>query len=318
MEDPRNHLTMETAAFGYLDEKPLLSAEEKVDPRLGKITIRQLLHHSGGWDRDKSGDPMFDHSIDFAELAHRAPPTDPRTMVRGMMGKALDFDPGERKAYSNFGYCVLGRIIEKASGMTYENYVKEKVLAPMGITDMYVGRTLESGRGAREVRYYQDDDGEAMSIFPTGPRKAPNPYGTWCLETMDAHGGWVATAVDMARFITSVDHFLKPESMELFVERPAVTTKERVGGAYYACGVMAKPFHDGGRTTYSLWHDGSLPGTFAFLVRRHDGVTWAVLFNQRAVDGKKLADIAIDKELHRAADSVREWPTGDLFQNNHR
>ena len=106
--------------------------------------------------------------------------------------------------------------------------------------------------------------------------------------------------------------------MELFVERPTVATKERVSGAYYACGVMARPFRDGGATNYNLWHDGSLPGTYSLLVRRHDGVTWVVLFNQRAVEGKKLADLAIDPELHRAADSMTEWPTRDLFQNNHR
>jgi hypothetical protein len=58
-----------------------------------------------------------------------------------------------------------------------------------------------------------------------------------------------------------------------------------------------------------------MPGTFTLLVRRADGVTWAALFNQRSLD-KKLPDDAIDAALHRAADSVREWPREDLFKES--
>ena len=53
-----------------------------------------------------------------------------------MLGQPLDFAPGTKYAYSNFGYNVLGRIIERRSGMSYGEYVKQEVLAPAGITDM--------------------------------------------------------------------------------------------------------------------------------------------------------------------------------------
>jgi CubicO group peptidase (beta-lactamase class C family) len=52
-----------------------------------------------------------------------------------MAGRPLEFDPGTQTTYSNFGYLVLGRIIEKASGRSYEDYVKAEILEPLGITD---------------------------------------------------------------------------------------------------------------------------------------------------------------------------------------
>jgi hypothetical protein len=70
-----------------------------------------------------------------------------------------------------------------------------------------------------------------------------------------------------------------------------------------------------GKANY--WHTGSLPGTYTLLVRRHDGVSWAVLFNQRSEDDK-LPDSDIDPALHRAADAVRQWPKFDLFANYRR
>ena len=76
--------------------------------------------------------------------------------------------------------------------------------------------------------------------------------------------------------------------------------------AYYACGWEVGTFKDG---TMNTWHNGSLPGTSALLVRRNDGLTWAVLFNSRHIPGQKdePADL-IDALMHAAADAVEKWP----------
>jgi CubicO group peptidase (beta-lactamase class C family) len=96
------------------------------DQRLSTITIWQLLHHAGGWDRDLSGDPLGMVSKVEAAL-HVSPRVTCSQIITYMLTQKLDFNPGERYAYSNFGYCILGRVIEKVSGKRYEDYVREVV-----------------------------------------------------------------------------------------------------------------------------------------------------------------------------------------------
>src|SRR5690606_22434583 len=102
--------------------------------------ILHLLQHRGGWDRDKSFDAMF-QSVRFAQTLGIDSPAKANDVIRAMQSVPLDFEPGERYAYSNYGYCLLGRVIEKFSGQSYEDYVKEHVLAPTGVTAMCVGGT---------------------------------------------------------------------------------------------------------------------------------------------------------------------------------
>src|SRR6185437_11102169 len=107
----------------------------------------------GGWDRDLSGDPIG-RAIQIADALGVPPPARPVDIVRYMVGRPLDFDPGARHAYSNLGYLVLGRIIEALTGEKYEAHVKQQVLKPLGIHAARLGRTLPENRAAGEVKYY--------------------------------------------------------------------------------------------------------------------------------------------------------------------
>jgi N-acyl-D-amino-acid deacylase len=290
-------LDLEAKAFTLLDIDL-----GKADPRLVDITIRQLLEHRGGWDRERSGDPMF-RPFDIATELGVALPPSPGDIVRFMSTKPLDFDPGARHAYSNFGYCVLGRVIEKITGKSYEEYVRDAVLAPMGITGMRLGKTLPEGRAPREVHYYPVTGAQARPVFGSlKSKEVPWPYGGFCLESMDAHGAWLASAPDLVRFACSIDRVLDAKSRATMVERPANLAK---GPTYYACGWMVRPV---GAGKMNVWHNGSLPGTSTLLVMRHDGLVWAALFNDRSRGEGK-----IDPALHVAADAVADWPRGNLF-----
>lgn len=313
-----NHLDLDAPAFDVLKLAPILEPGAVMDARLKKISIRQLLHHSGGWDRDKSFDPMF-RSKKIAETLRFPGPPDATAIVRYMLGQPLDFEPASRYAYSNFGYCVLGRIIETVSGQSYERFVKEAVLQPLGIKNMRLGASLPEGRAEGEVHYYTPNNATGPSVFPGVAKKVPLPYGTFCLEAMDAHGGWLASAVDLARLVAALDEaghkpLLKPDTMKIIFNRPAAplwrTDDGKPQDYYYACGWLVRPNGKNGRPNY--WHNGSLPGTYSLLVHRGDGLAWAVLFNQRSND-PKLPDSAIDPALHRAADAVTNWPDIDLF-----
>ncbi|MCP3694044.1 MAG: beta-lactamase family protein, partial [Planctomycetaceae bacterium] len=98
--------------FTILKPKPVFeNPTDKMDPRLRQVTILHCLQHSGGWDRSASFDPMF-QSVRIARSLGVEPPARAEHVIRFMMGKPLDFDPGTRYAYSNYGYCLLGRVIE--------------------------------------------------------------------------------------------------------------------------------------------------------------------------------------------------------------
>jgi CubicO group peptidase (beta-lactamase class C family) len=291
-------LDLDAKAFVLLGLRP-----EKADPRLADITVRQLLQHTGGWDREKSGDPMF---MPFRIADERGVPLPPdaSAILQYMASRPLDFDPGTRHAYSNFGYCVLGRILEKLSGESYEDHVRKSVLAPMGISRMRLGKSLADQRAEGEVRYYPLTGLQARPAFERVKEKeVPWPYGGFCLEAMDAHGGWLASTVDLVRFATSIDKVLDAKSQEIMTARPEGLKPE---AAYYACGWMVRPVGKEGKR--NLWHAGSLPGTSTLLVLRHDGLAWATMFNDRSRGEGK-----IDPVLHRAADAVKDWPADDLF-----
>ena len=103
------------------------------DPRVRAITVRHLLQHTGGFDREASGDPMFMPRAAAALERQRAtPPPTCAVILRNVLDGPLDFDPGAREAYSNFGYCILGRIIERVTGTPYVEFARSRLLEPAG------------------------------------------------------------------------------------------------------------------------------------------------------------------------------------------
>jgi N-acyl-D-amino-acid deacylase len=314
----QQRLDLDARAFELLQRNPLFRVSHAPDSRLETITVRQLLHHTGGWDRDRSFDPMF-RPVAIAREMGEPPPAQARTIIRYMLGQRLDCDPGTRYAYSNFGYCVLGRIIEQVTGASYEEFVRREILAPIGVNRMRLGKSRDDEQAPGEVRYYSRRGDETNSVFPPTSKKVPLPYGGFCLEAMDAHGGWIGSAEDLACFAAALHDprrspLLKPETFRLMEAPPPPPVWRKPDGglddAYYACGWMARPVGRDEKANY--WHAGSLPGTSSLLVRRSDGLGWIVLFNQRSED-KKLPDSAIDPALHRAASAVTEWPAGTAF-----
>jgi N-acyl-D-amino-acid deacylase len=245
-----------------------------MDPRWREVTIGHLVEHAGGWDREQAGDPMF-RSAEIARALGRPGPPGPREIIEYMIGQPVQFEPGARHAYSNFGYCLLGRVIETASGKPYFEYLRDDILAPMGIRRVTLGRTRPRDRDPREPAY--DDPGRGPDVMEPGARgEVPAPDGTFCLESMDAHGGLIAPAADVARFVDAYRLDGEPRA-----GRPA-------SGCLF----------------------GSLPGTFTMALQRTDGVTIVALFNRRT-DPSGLDYLKIRDLLERAAGDVASWPSGE-------
>ncbi len=285
---------------------------DTLDPRVDNITVRMLLEHSGGWDIEGSSfDPMFEDQH-ISSLLGVPLPVSQQNIITMMNGRALDFDPGTQFAYSNYGYLLLGRIIEAVSGQPYAAYVQEQVLDRLFIKRMRLGRTEFEQRQPGEVPYYSYDVGLRFNVRRAGaPLNATAPYGAWNIENMDSHGGWLASAVDLARFCTALDRtgrepVLNASSIARTFAVPL--TGAFPDGAWYACGWLVREAGGGLNT----WHDGSLDGTFTFMVRRYDGVNCVALFDQRD-DPSGLDYSDIDGLLYDTADSIAAWPGGDLF-----
>jgi CubicO group peptidase (beta-lactamase class C family) len=175
-----------------------------------------------------------------------------------LRSRPLDHSPGQRYAYSNFGYCVLGRVIEKVTGQPYAAYVHNSVLKRCGINDMTIAGNTLAERHPKEVKYY----GEGVV----------NPYGM-NVTRMDSNGGWIARPADLVQFLMHVGGFGAPPNI-LKPDTIAIMTAPSNANSGYAKGWMVNKAND-------WWHNGSLPGTATIAVRTHSGFCWAAFANTR-------------------------------------
>lgn len=123
------------AALQLLEDDGKLDLDDKVSnwqpdvTRAGDMTIRQLLNHTSGlqdyWPQD----------YDFAAMEKA---TDPQGIIDRWGKKPLDYEPGTRWQYSNTGYVVAGRIIEKASGMPLMAFLTKRIFAPLGMKPLNI------------------------------------------------------------------------------------------------------------------------------------------------------------------------------------
>jgi CubicO group peptidase (beta-lactamase class C family) len=309
-----------------LDDKvvPILGdigprADRIADVRVHDITVRHLLQHSGGFDRSRSGDVVFlPGAADVARRQGGPLPPDCPTIMRDTLERKLDFAPGERFAYSNIGYCILGRVVERVTGVTYETYVRQHVLTPVGAARMKIGRTLEPAAG--EVTYYDYRGAKEVKAMPGfGLKLAPQPYGAFAIETMDSYGGWIGAPVDYLRFILAIDgqrgatllSSATLAEMNARAELKAATSdgdESNGNGVFYGLGIRIRPVAHGA----NLFHTGSIPGTSTLAVRTADGFAWVVAFNSRPQDRNGFRG-DVDRGLWVAKGKVKRWPDGDLF-----
>lgn len=286
-----------------------------------KITIQHCLQHTGGWDTVKAKfDPMF-RSVPIAEALKVPPPATAKHVIRFMATKKPDFPAGNRYAYSNFGYVLLGRIIEQASGQTYEQYVQKHVFEPIGIKTARLAKTLLPGRAPGEVRYY-DGDKRGRSVFALNLNESvPTPYGCWCIEAMDANGGWLLSAPNLARFMAALDAsaqtpLLEPATRKLFLNsRPTGSAGFESDGTpksnFYGYGWRIQLLQGTDRAHY--WHEASFDGVSGLMVHRDDEVNWVIMFNSTQLYDNKLPAAAIDEPIHATMNGIKAWPDVDLF-----
>lgn len=208
------------------------------------VTLLQLMSHTGG---------IPEHSPAAFPGGLAANVTPARTIAL-VKDKPLGFTPGEQHRYSNTGYVLLGMVVEEVGRPGYAKFLQKRIFDPLGMRDTGVERPRQVLPN-RATGYVRED----------GRPAAPHLSMSWPF----AAGAMYSTADDLLKW----DQALADGRLLGPAARKTRVTAVKDG---YACGVVAGKLH--GRPT--VWHNGRLPGSRAYLLRLPDaGLCVVVLTN---------------------------------------
>ncbi|MBI3199544.1 MAG: beta-lactamase family protein [Rhodospirillales bacterium] len=256
------------------------------DPRMQGVTIGQLLTQRAGFDRAGSnqvegGDPVTGRLATYLRTATATRPSFDEQM-KWVLRRRLTDPPGERFAYTNATYLMLGAVIEEASGQDYESYCRNATLAPLGV------------RGA--------------ALDPA-----------W--RILASYGGWRMPLSDYGRFYQAFaqssptgNPAIGPAARRWMMSPEG---KQISGGAHYGLGTMVRPTAGGG----NFWHwgswtfaldnafDGHLNISYAtFAVRLGALDTNMVVYMTPSRGDTDTTRNELDRALGEAARKVVRWP----------
>ena len=264
------------------------------DLRWNNITVDQLINHTAGFLRTNVDRALNRQYLLSATTAlGQNMPGDNISAIRYALSQSLDYTPGQPPnpcpdCYSNFGYSILGRIIEKVSGQTYENYIRNVLMAPAGVTRTRAAHTFYNQRAPGEV-WYNASSNELISTSVFNPVLTPALWTEDGLvyEHYDSFGGMISNTMDILRFYI---YWLNWGP----------------GSGFY----------------------GSLPGTNTgvFTLGSSFDVKYSFLFNYRDVNGDYARtntasctnsspcdlEVAVHNDLETSLSGAISWPSGDL------
>lgn len=283
---------------GILNDSIFLNISDK---RVRSITVEHLLRHTAGFSH-RVGDPMFNHDV-VARTLKVPQPLSMNDLVRYAAQSKLRSVPGGSTSYSNLGYLVLSKVVEKVSGEEYETFVKNEILIPAGCFDMHIGENKRSERRKNEVKYYEVHDAEPIEAYDGSGSFVMKSNGGNDVTGLYGAGGWIASPVELIQFIAAVDghngknNVLSNKSISLMTE---FNKKELPIG-------WAKI------TKNNEWlRTGTLAGTSALIKRQNNGFTWVFLTNTSSWKGATFTHF-INSEISRAIAKVSGWPNRDMF-----
>lgn len=251
--------------------------------RKDQITVQHLLEHTSGWSNAQ--DPMFGH-LD----------KDHRELINYMLDhEDLATAPGVTYDYLNFGYCVLGRVIEQVTGLTYAEAVTQNILLPCGIHDMHIAGDTLADRRPNEVVYVKQTD---------------DPY-KFKASRMDAHGGWIARPTELVRLLASVDGLPGRPDILTPASRTTMTTATSAVDASGAAPGYAMGW--GINAAGNIFHIGDFGGSTAEVVLTAGGIGWAAAFNSRNESQLNIMRTDLDQLLWTVLGAIPNWPDIDLF-----
>lgn len=318
-------LQLNSPVFGPDGLLPALEIPTDADPRVRQIVARDFLTMTSGWNPKEVGDTTVPTaSLDYMiETGKRLPAH--RDIAAGMLERELQFKPGTEYRYLNASPIFLSKMIARLTGLDYEEFVSRNLLHPVGLNAPRIGVTRLAERGLGEATYTNAPP--APSLYP-GDALVPlsYSYGVVDVHLIGPTGGWVFSAVDIARFFAHAEGsrtspFLTPASRAHFSQRPPGVKTWHDTSIFY--GFHAENFDNG-----EFWGKyGSMPGVAAWVGHFSEDFSAAVILNGRDLSAPEVyhpefAGTTFDEELRDGIRAelrkVKDTLEGDLFETRYQ
>ncbi len=275
------------------------------DKRYFDITVEQLLRHKAGFT-NYAGDAIFSTRY-IMQQNHLTTPPDHRTLLRIVLRRHLGYTPGTAQRYCNIGYTLLSLIIEKRTGMSYENFMQRYVLYPAGCYDFHIAGNYLKDRRPNETVYYMHSSSVPVPEFNNSGRMVVRCYGENDITTALGAGAWVASAAELCRLVASIDgdrtvpDVISPQAVKLMTQE--------MPDHQFSLGWNFTPRN-------RPWiRTGSLVGTSALVLRYPDGECWVFITNTSTWKGHKFSQdtMALFEKLRKRFGS--KMPKRNMFIN---
>ena len=276
--EERGELSLMTPVFGPFGV--LNEFDDAItDDNYYLINVEHLLRHQAGFST-KRGDPMFSTLKIMEKYGLKEPPCD-STLTRCLISEPLDYEPGTDSDYSNFGYLLLSMIIEKITGRSYEEFIRTEVLEPCGCFDFHIAGNYYADRYPGEVRYYPPKGAKLSPDYHGDGSQVLRCYGASDIRGLAGSGAWVGSAIELARFVASVDGLFGI---------PDILTRISVNRMTQYIDDNTSPLGWLSVTPDGEWRrTGSFAGTNAIIKCYPDGQCWILITNTSTWKGSSLA-----------------------------
>lgn len=275
------------------------------DKRYFDITVEQLLRHKAGFT-NYAGDAIFSTRY-IMQQNHLTTPPDHRTLLRIVLRRHLGYTPGAAQRYCNIGYTLLSLIIEKRTGMSYNDFMQRYVLNPAGCYDFHIAGNYLKDRRPNETVYYMHSSSVPVPEFNNSGRMVVRCYGENDITTALGAGAWVASAAELCRLVASIDgdrtvsDVISPQAVKLMTQE--------MPDHQFSLGWNFTPRN-------RPWiRTGSLVGTSALVLRYPDGECWVFITNTSTWKGHKFSQdtMALFEKLRKRFGS--KMPKRNMFIN---
>jgi len=284
----RGKLDLNQCVFPLLGIAQPALATDHPDPHINDITVQHLVDHAGGWVRSKSfqvkggpliqatgWDPLFRLRTIALDLGLSAPPTK-LDVARYMYGKPLQFVPGtydykssKGATYGNFGYMLLGLVVEAVTGQRFIDFIRDGLDGPGTWSSVFVSPMVSRQKNPLEAWYVSPNSGPTV-FDPRSDAILPAPYGGggFITEVMDSAAGLITNAETLAHFAS---------------RHSASGLGGRVPGTY---------------------RDGTIPGSYSNTLSRPNGIDCSYMFNTKDFPGGIDSAEKFSRKLRKHLDQL--------------